>query len=172
MATFGITPVGTFPPPTADNFPEFLQWQQDGTDVGTTAVETINITGGASVSINAGGDTLTVDVGVSAFSWRTVASDYTLAVDDDGNGINAANFSESANTITIPAHANVAIPVGARVTLCMTGITRTDISPVTGVTLQYPSWANPAFAAQYSIIYLDQIATDVWVMSGDMLFVV
>jgi hypothetical protein len=44
MPAFSLTPVGTFPPPTGE-FPENIQWQQDGVNLGDRAVDTVNLTG-------------------------------------------------------------------------------------------------------------------------------
>lgn len=43
MPAFAITAVGGFPPPTADEFPQFIQWQSAGTNLGLPDVDTVNV---------------------------------------------------------------------------------------------------------------------------------
>lgn len=45
MPAFSITPVGPFPPAGEGDFPDFIQWQQDGTNLGDSAADTVNFTG-------------------------------------------------------------------------------------------------------------------------------
>ncbi len=47
MATFSITPVTDFPAPDADAFPNYIQFQADGVDLGLPDVDTVNFTGGS-----------------------------------------------------------------------------------------------------------------------------
>lgn len=63
MATFGITPMGGFPPVSDAGFPRFLQFQQDGEDVGDTTVEIVNFTGNVQASVDSSGTILTVHIG-------------------------------------------------------------------------------------------------------------
>jgi len=65
MSTFGITPVTGFPPASDEGFPRFLQFQQDGVDVGDTTVEVVNFTGNVEVSVDSTGTILTVHVGAA-----------------------------------------------------------------------------------------------------------
>ena len=43
--TFGLTPVTGYPPATADDFPNFIQFQQDGENLGGPDADTVNFTG-------------------------------------------------------------------------------------------------------------------------------
>ncbi len=62
MPTFGITPVSGFPPVTDTGFPRFIQWREDGSDVGSRSVENVNFTGDVALSVSSDGATVTVDV--------------------------------------------------------------------------------------------------------------
>jgi len=65
MATFGISPLGGFPPAADDGFPRFMQFQHDGEDVGDTTVQVVNFTGNVEVSVDSTGTILTVHVGAA-----------------------------------------------------------------------------------------------------------
>ncbi len=65
MPAFSITATGGFPPPTADEFPEYLQWQTEGTDLGLPDVDTVNITGDGVTTTRGSGanaNTVTIDI--------------------------------------------------------------------------------------------------------------
>jgi hypothetical protein len=42
MTAFGVSPVGTFPPAEDDGFPQFIQWQQGGYDLGGPDADTVD----------------------------------------------------------------------------------------------------------------------------------
>ena len=68
MPAFAITAVGGFPPPTAEEFPQFLQWQDNGTDLGLPNVDTVNIVGdsaSATRGTGANANTVTITVGAA-----------------------------------------------------------------------------------------------------------
>ena len=53
--TFGITPAGpVFPEQTDEGFPQFIQWQLDGENLGDTSADTVNITGGLTATRGVG----------------------------------------------------------------------------------------------------------------------
>lgn len=49
--TFGITPIGGFPAPTPDEFPQGVQFQLNGVDVGTRDVDTVSFVAGSSLNV-------------------------------------------------------------------------------------------------------------------------
>jgi hypothetical protein len=66
---FSVTPVGPFPTSTDDGFPQFLQWQDEGIDLGGPDAEVINFVGDAVTATRGTGEnektvTVTID-GVS-----------------------------------------------------------------------------------------------------------
>jgi hypothetical protein len=107
MPSFGITPASGYPPATDQGFPRFIQWQNNGTDVGSRAlVETVNVVGADSMSVSSGGDTLTVTVGGggSELGWFDIR-DYGALVDGrmvtdavSTNGSTAASSATAAYT--------------------------------------------------------------------------
>jgi hypothetical protein len=95
---------------------------------------------------------------------------YTLALTDApsssaNQGVVTMN-NASANTVTAPPHSSVAFPVGTQVQISQIGAGQTSIAAGSGVTVNTPSTLNAR--AQYSTLVLTQIATDVWVLGGDM----
>ncbi|HVW22979.1 MAG TPA: hypothetical protein VHB51_00625 [Candidatus Saccharimonadales bacterium] len=90
---------------------------------------------------------------------------YTAALSDLGKSVDMNNAA--ANTITVPANSSVAFPVGATFEICQIGTGQTSIAPDTGVTLNSPGDALK-IAVQYGTATLRQVATDVWIVAGDL----
>lgn len=78
----------------------------------------------------------------------------------------------SANTVTIPANATTAFPVGTIITVVSTGAGTTTISAASGVTLQGNGGSAVAgscdIQTQYGAAALMKVATDTWIVSGDI----
>lgn len=45
---FSLTPSGNFPPPAADGFPQFIQFQFNGVNLGGPDADTVNFVAGGS----------------------------------------------------------------------------------------------------------------------------
>lgn len=62
--SFGITPASGWPPPVADDFPNFIQFQEDGVNLGGPDADTVNFTGSVSATRGEGENSniITVDV--------------------------------------------------------------------------------------------------------------
>jgi hypothetical protein len=74
----------------------------------------------------------------------------------------------SANAVTLPPNATVAIPVGTRVWIEQMGAGRTSIVAGAGVTIRQPSGSGVLYLrTQYSQVWATKVATDEWVLSGD-----
>jgi hypothetical protein len=67
--TFALTPKTAFPRPQADGFPQGVQYQDDGTNLGDRHVQTVDFIGGVVTRL---GDKLTVPLGT------------TLTIEEDG----------------------------------------------------------------------------------------
>ena len=89
---------------------------------------------------------------------------YTGAIGDENN-ITTMN-NASANTFTVPPNASVAYPIGTVLAVIQLGAGQTSFLAGAGVTLNNPSSLNAR--AQYSTISALQIATDVWIIAGDL----
>jgi hypothetical protein len=91
---------------------------------------------------------------------------YTAALSDKGMIVTMSNAS--TNTLTIPANAAVAFPVGSVFAVIMKGAGTTDITGDTGVTLNGVSAGSGSIQTQYNGVTLTKIATDTWIASGDI----
>jgi hypothetical protein len=93
----------------------------------------------------------------------TQAANYTLALADAGTRVemNAA----AGVTVTVPANASVAFPVGSWIEVHQYGAGQVTIAPAAGVTIRTPS--SYTTRAQYSTIRLRKRATDEWTLDGD-----
>lgn len=89
---------------------------------------------------------------------------YTLALADAGLVVETT--SASAVTITVPANATVAFPVGTVIEVLQYGAGQVTIAAASGVTLR--SASSLTTRAQYSSVALRLRAANEWVVSGDL----
>jgi len=54
MSAFSISPLTNVPPPQADEFPNFIQWQEDGVNLGGPDADTINCSSGITATRGVG----------------------------------------------------------------------------------------------------------------------
>ncbi|VAW32669.1 hypothetical protein MNBD_CPR01-270, partial [hydrothermal vent metagenome] len=92
-------------------------------------------------------------------------ADYTLVLSDKSKMIQMNDAS--ANTLTIPANADVGFPVGTKVLVQQTGAGLTTIAGATGVTVNAPN-ADLTINGQYAMAVMIQTATDVWQVEGNL----
>lgn len=90
----------------------------------------------------------------------------TLVLDDSNNVVETTNASAVA--VTVPANADVAIPVGATVIYRQIGAGQASFTGDTGVTIDCPAALNPVTREQYSTVALTKRATNTWIISGDL----
>lgn len=116
------------------------------------------------------GTTLTVAVEDLSHNITTDVDNYTLVIGDQ-NGV-VLMSSGSANTLTIPTNASVAFPTGTKIEVWSTGAGTTSIAGDTGVTLQGNGGSASAgscdIQTQYGGATLTKIATDTWIVGGDI----
>jgi len=96
---------------------------------------------------------------------NTRTGSYTLVVSDRGKVIEM-NVG-SANTLTIPANADAALPVGTQVTVIQYGTGQTTIAAAAGVTLNSLAGAL-RITAQYGAASLYKRNTNDWVAFGTL----
>jgi len=90
---------------------------------------------------------------------------YTFALVDLATVV---RFSNAAPVVvTVPPNSTVAFPVGAVIEVFQAGIGPVTLVPGAGVTLQ-SAGGFVAVAGQYATVGLRQDATDVWVVSGNL----
>lgn len=92
-------------------------------------------------------------------------TNYTLTLADRG-GLVTMNHAD-ANTLTIPANASVAFPVGTIISVIQLGAGTTTIAGDTGVTVNGVSGASGSIGSRFQAAALLKTATDTWTISGD-----
>jgi hypothetical protein len=96
---------------------------------------------------------------------------YTAVLADNKNTLVTMNVA-TANDFLIPTNANVAFPIGSVITVVQTGVGKTTIEAVTPGTTTISSTGAVATApdlrAQYSAASCIKVATDSWIIIGDI----
>ena len=90
---------------------------------------------------------------------------YTLVLADPGYLITFSNAA--AVTVTVPPNASVAIAVGGALVLAQYGAGKVTVAPGSGVTLR-SAGALLSTRAQFSQITLIKLATNEWLVGGDL----
>tara|TARA_R100000988_G_scaffold20511_1_gene10073 strand:- start:560 stop:1147 length:588 start_codon:yes stop_codon:yes gene_type:complete len=90
---------------------------------------------------------------------------YTLVIGDQGKLITLSNGS--AITLTIPPNSSVAFPIGTEITLTQLGAGQVTIAAGSGVTASAAD-AELKTRVQYSSAVLTKIASDTWLIAGDL----
>lgn len=126
----------------------------------TAATPTFNgtttVNGNASITGNA--------VWHTTFTESTTTN-YLILSSDDGKVV--LTNSSSANILYIPHNANTSLPVGTQVTIVQKGAGQTTIAGLDpAVTLR--SNTTLKLRSQYSVVTVLKIATDEWLVFGDL----
>ena len=90
---------------------------------------------------------------------------YTLTLTDAGKLVTLSNASAIA--LTVPANSTVGFVVGTSIDLAQLGAGKVTVSGAGGVTVNAAS-STKAFRAQYSAATLVKLATDSWLLVGDL----
>jgi hypothetical protein len=90
----------------------------------------------------------------------------TLVIGDAQNVVLSAGSAPA--TETIPANSSVNFPVGTYIVLHQNGIGPLSVAAGSGVTLNVPSGLVATAAGRFSRIVLQQVATNVWDIGGDL----
>lgn len=96
---------------------------------------------------------------------NTQTANYILAL-TDGAGMVRMNLGAS-NTLTVPPNSSVAFPVGTQIICSQAGSGQTTIVPGSGVTIN-SNGGRMKTAGQYAAFTLIKVATDTWLISGDL----
>lgn len=119
------------------------------TNAALLAIETETI---SLVAAAAGGQTI-----------NTQTADYTLVLTDAGDRVRMNKAS--AITLTVPANANVAFPIGTVITVEQVGAGALTVAAAGGVTV---NGVSLVFRTQYSVAWLVKTAADTWELVGDV----
>jgi hypothetical protein len=114
--------------------------------------------GARSVVINDGGTIYTRQIG-NNINFQTGTA-YTLALADQEGVVEMNNAA--ANTLTVPANATIAFPIGTKISVLQEGAGLTTIAAAGGVTVRNVG----ALAGQYKTSLLLKRATDEWIQTN------
>jgi hypothetical protein len=92
--------------------------------------------------------------------------DYTLVLSDAGDVVELTGDPDAGNTLTIPANADVAFPLGTVLELCDIGSIAFIIAGADGVTIDPPPGFTAVSAGQWATMGLRQRVIDEWVLTG------
>jgi hypothetical protein len=96
---------------------------------------------------------------------------YTAVLTDNRNKLVRMNVS-TANNFQIPTNASVAFPIGSIINVTQLGTGQTTIQAVTSgtttITSTGASSAAPKLRARYSAASCIKVATDTWLVIGDI----
>ncbi len=95
---------------------------------------------------------------------RTETDSFTLALADNGQYIRCNKGT--ALTVTVPANATTAMLVGSSITFEQTGAGQVTVLAAGGVTVRTPE--TLLSRKQFSTIALTKLATDEWILIGDI----
>lgn len=95
---------------------------------------------------------------------NTQTASYTLVLSDAGGSVDMNGAGPL--TLTVPTNATVAFPVGTVLYVGQLGAGQVTIAPAAGVTIRTSS--SYTTRAQYSTVMLRKIATNEWVLNGDL----
>ena len=139
------------------------------TTTGTPTTGTIAAFSGSTSITNATAQQLLSLVNSQVCNAQT-GTTYTFVLSDANNCVTMANAA--ANTVTIPANATVAFPVGTTLTVVQNGAGATTVagvgSPVTLESAKYGSSTTQTyvFPSEFSCLALQKTATDTWFVSS------
>lgn len=123
-----------------------------------TGAQTIDTISGLQAALD---DKAELEPGVNPQS----GTSYTLVLADRGGLVTMNNAA--ANTLTIPANASVAFPVGTIISVIQLGTGTTTIAGDTGVTVNGESGGSGSIGSRFQAAALLKTATDSWTVSGD-----
>lgn len=170
MATFSITPVTDFPAPDADAFPNYIQFQADGVDLGAADADTVNFVGNLLATRGTGESTNVVTVEGVLLSWRETDTDAALLKADGQNGL-AVTANTGEVFITVPADTGdetLDFATGQAILVFQEGGARVTVVGESGVLLQYRAALTNSLAGEFATATLIKRAADTWVLCGDL----
>lgn len=118
-----------------------------------------------SIEVTGGAGTIDLAVtGTIAVNNQT-GTTYELVLADNGKIVTCTNAA--AITVTIPVNADVALPIGSNVLISQNGAGTVTLAPEGGVTLRSRGSLLDT-AGQYAVVSATKIATDEWIIGGDL----
>jgi hypothetical protein len=138
-------------------------------DIATTATD---VTGTVYLEISQDGTTKKVprDVLLGAARRLTLneqTDSYTLVL-TDGDGKRIDMNKATANNLTVPPNADVALPVGTTILIKQKGAGQTTVVAGSGVTVNKHAGLTLKLTGQHSVATLMKDDTNVWTLAGDL----
>ena len=96
---------------------------------------------------------------------NTQTSSYSLLLADNGKIVIVT--TSGASTLTVPAYATEAFPIGAYVVVVQGGAGQVTITAAGGVTINSQD-SLLALTGQYAVCTLVKTATNVWLLTGSL----
>lgn len=118
-----------------------------------------------SIEFTAGAGTLDLKVTGQLTLNAQTGTTYALVLADANKLVTLSNASAIA--LTVPLNSSVAFPVGAQILLEAAGVGTVTVAGDVGVTVNSRGSVYSS-AGQYAMMSLIKLATDVWVLSGDL----
>lgn len=166
---YQISPVGAFPPAADQGFPRFIQFQQDGVDVGGTTVEVVDFVGDVSLSLSTDGGTLTVDVAPRPFNWNPVLGDYTIEASDALNGLRMEGGSGVQMLYLPDDPLEELFSAGDAILIFQAGDAAVEVAEQSGINLLYNVALTNRLTGQFSTATLIRdIEPNTWILCGDL----
>jgi len=165
MPAFSVSPVAGIPPPVAQEFPDFLQLQSNGTDLGLADADTIDFASGLRATRGTGENSNVVTVAAGPMTWREITTSDTLTAADLGNGIDSTGADPVS--ITIPLDAGDEFD-SRGVLIFQSGAGAVSFTADVGVQLLFRSALLASMAGQYATATLIQREANVWILCGDL----
>jgi hypothetical protein len=166
--SFSITPASGFPPQASDEFPNYIQFQNQGADLGLPNVDTVNFGRNLTATRGTGENANVVTVVAETFVWAEAANDYLLSSDDLGNGVKTTHNSGPV-IVTVPGDTELGIDgEDVSVLIMQAGAGSVSVVGQSGVTVNVRSALLPETAGQYAVLSLIHTGADEWVLCGDL----
>ncbi|UTC29889.1 putative tail protein [Bajunvirus bajun] len=126
--------------------------------------------GGKTVRVNSAASGLEFVLDTQAanvVSSKTAAYTPVLADAQERTGVIPVNVASTVD-VTIPTNTAVPYPVGTQISILQIGAAKVGIVGAAGVTVNKPAAFNAKTREQNSLVMALKIATDTWVLLGDM----
>lgn len=111
------------------------------------------------------------DDALAKLTLNSQTATYTVVLADNKNTLVTMNVA-TANDFLIPTNASVAFPIGSVINVVQTGVGKTTIEAVSSGTTTISSTgaapAAPELRAQFSAASCVKVATDSWIILGDI----
>jgi hypothetical protein len=111
------------------------------------------------------------DAALAKLTINSQTATYTVVLADNKNTLVTMNVA-TANDFLIPTNASVAFPIGSVINVVQTGVGKTTIEAVSSGTTTISSTgataAAPELRAQFSAASCVKVATDSWIILGDV----